>query len=143
MRIQWRPEDKELAEFIDRFLDTFCTWDVLVYLANNMDEAVSAKRLRGLVGRPLDDVAACLDRLAELGLLVAEAAPVGAEAGGYPTPPKDMAAAAGPIYRIADDETRRAALKRFASGQQDRYVRMEALHKVMSRAQAKPAKPFT
>lgn len=122
-RIQWRPEDEELAEFIVEYLDTFCTWDVLVFLANNPDAVNAAGEIAALVGRPVDDVSVCMNDLAARGLVAVDATPGGA----------------GVLrYRLVDDEARRAVLRRFAAGQEDRMVRMEALRHVMARAQERP-----
>lgn len=115
MRVQWRPEDEALSAFIEEYLDTFCTWDVLVYLAHHPDFFGPADRLAALVGRPIAEAVASMRRLVEKGLA------------------EVVAGEGGDRYRLAAGDERLELLHRFAVGQEDRTVRMEALRKVMSR----------
>ena len=115
MQIEWHPGDDELAGFIRSYLDSFCTWDILVYLAHVPDVVTTVDSLAPKVGRPAADVFESMERLTASGLLESSH-----EFGQL-------------VYRLDGHEENRRLLKRFADHHCDEDVRTLALRWVISR----------
>lgn len=114
MQIEWHPDDEALTAFVDTFVDSFCCWDVLVFYAYNRDAVDTPRGLAGRVGRPEDQVAEALERLAAEGVV-------------------EVADAFGErVYRLSGDDVFFATLKRFAERQHDPAVRANVLRHIIS-----------
>lgn len=118
MRIDWRPADEELTAFIHAYLDSLCTWEMLLYFAQAPDATNTVETLASRVGRAANEVAGCVQRLSEEGLL------------------DSVHAFDETVYRVTHDAEKRVLLKRFADTQREPGMRVEALRWVMSRQES-------
>lgn len=115
MRIDWQAADEELFEFVRSYLDSFCTWDVLVFLAHSLDEPHTVEELSHRVGRSQCEVGPCMERLAEVGLVHAH---------------REFGMT---VYSATRCERLRALAGRFAEQQTQPLLRAEALRVVMAK----------
>ena len=113
MQIVWHASDDALRFFIQEYLDSFCSWDLLVFLAHNPESVDTPRGLATRIGRPVSEIASCLARLSEKGLI-------------------ESASAFGEqLYRLSGDEEQLSVLQRFARMQSDPATRTEALRRIM------------
>lgn len=115
MRIDWQPADEELLEFVRGYLDSFCTWDVLVYLAHALDEPHTVEELSHRVGRSQSEVGPCVERLDQVGLIHSH---------------REFGMT---VYSATRCERLRGLVHRFAEQQARPSLRAEALRVVMAK----------
>lgn len=113
MQIAWHPSDDELSSFMDAYLDSFCVWDILMFLAHNPEALETPGGLGARIGRPGDEVQQCLDRLRSKGLV------------------QVATAFDENVYRLVPESGDLAVLRRFAAQQSEPAVRAEALRRIM------------
>lgn len=106
----------DVMEFVDRYLDTFVTWDVLVYFHENpgIEKKISAIALD--IGRRITSLQPSLTALAEQGLLASEVEP-GDE----------------PSYRYAPTSEFKSGMDRFIEATRDRTNRLAFVSKVLQK----------
>jgi DNA-binding transcriptional ArsR family regulator len=115
VRIDWQPADEELLGFVRGYLDSFCTWDVLVYLAHAMDEPHTVEELSHRVGRSQTEVGPCMERLDKAGLVHAR---------------REFGMS---VFSTTRCERLRGLVLRFAEQQSQPSLRAEALRVVMAK----------
>jgi hypothetical protein len=114
MQINWHPTDDGLDHFIREYLDSFCSWDLLVFLAHNPDSVDTARGLATRIGRPVPEITQCLARLVQKGVVE------GASAFG------------DEVFRLSADQDLLAVLNRFARQQGEPSLRAAAVRRIMA-----------
>ena len=101
--------DPEILQFVDRYVDQFVTWDVLVFFHENQDIERKPTGIAMDIGRKLPLVEPCLASLLDRGILAREPDEAGEPTYRYVPPPgfnDDMDA----FLRATRDRTTRMAI---------------------------------
>lgn len=115
MNLNWRPKDEALNDFVDSHVDSFVTWDLLLFFHFNPDVADTAEGLAGRLGRPASEVALALERFCGDGWVLR------CEGGG------------GQSYRLALSDEMKQNLARFARAQEDRELRLGLIRSILQK----------
>lgn len=112
MRINWYPRNDELASFVDEYVDSFASWDLLLFFHFNSDTSGTAESLAGRLGRPVDEIAAALDRFCRHGW---------------------VRLSGGQVYRLDLNDEVRQDLARFALAQDNRELRLQLIRSILAK----------
>jgi len=67
VNINWRPRDEELSGFVETYVDSFASWDLILFMHFNPTAMDTADAFASRLGRPVEEVSASLDRFCKLG----------------------------------------------------------------------------
>jgi hypothetical protein len=62
-------ENKELHSFVQRSINSFTAWDILLHYAHQPKAQETPKSISKLLGKSHDEIANCLEHLAEIKIL--------------------------------------------------------------------------
>lgn len=113
MNINWRPKDEQLSRFIDRYVDSFASWDLILFMHYNPDTADTAEGFAGRLGRSADEVGRALEHFCCLGTVSSKGG-AGEEV----------------FYPKLDGETREDFAK-FVHAQDDRELRLMLIRSIL------------
>jgi len=113
MNLNWRPRDEALNDFVDSHIDSFVTWDLLLFFHFNPEISDTAEGLAGRLGRPASEVALALERFCGRGLV--------------------QKCDGGQSYRLNVNEELRQNIARFAHAQEDRELRLGLIRSILQK----------
>ncbi|RJQ52975.1 MAG: hypothetical protein C4521_08690 [Actinobacteria bacterium] len=67
MNINWHPRDDRLNSFILRYIDSFASWDLTLFLHHNPTTSDTVDGFARRLGRSCDEVESSLERFCDLG----------------------------------------------------------------------------
>lgn len=116
MNINWRPRDEDLSKFIGEFVDSFASWDLILYLHFNPEASETSDGFASKLGRSVDDVYAALSRFCELGCV------------------SKSGQAANTKYSPSLSPEMKKAFAKFAHAQEDRELRLTLIRSILARS---------
>ncbi len=69
VNINWRPRDERLTEFVHTHVDSFASWDLVLFIHHNPGAIDTAQGFANRLGRSVQDVADSLERFSGLGCM--------------------------------------------------------------------------
>ncbi len=112
-----------VKSFVEAFVNSFVTWDLVLFFRDNPYAVGSAETFAQSIGRRGTDLQLHLERLAELGILTRE---------------KPSTDDAEPVYSYHPPDTYRQELEEFRSALRDRGARLLIVSWVLRQEAGRP-----